>query len=171
MPAHFSHRHKRRRTTTSCTCHQIRAVSARPPLTSQPAFVTRVQTRISVRRTTGVILARRWSSMRVATVSVGPVDSRDVIPIRHNCTGSPCSQDLRTGSGPFNLLRWYYDQERLQCLPFNYLGLLGSGNNFLSRETCQSACNGNHNIVFKCIHDLCSSNGAGRHMFDAGVDR
>ena len=60
------------------------------------------------------------------------------------CYGAdnPCMQEMRPGSGPFALARWYYDRDRARCMQFTYLGLFGTANNFLTRQQCEQACTG-----------------------------
>uniref|UniRef100_A0AC34F296 BPTI/Kunitz inhibitor domain-containing protein n=1 Tax=Panagrolaimus sp. ES5 TaxID=591445 RepID=A0AC34F296_9BILA len=44
------------------------------------------------------------------------------------------------GEGNAALTRFYYDAEKRQCLPFNYLGTKGNTNNFLTKEFCEELC-------------------------------
>jgi hypothetical protein len=41
---------------------------------------------------------------------------------------------LESGMGGAILQRWYWNQQRQCCQPFNYCGLKGTQNNFLSRQ-------------------------------------
>ncbi|PAV75122.1 hypothetical protein WR25_14816 [Diploscapter pachys] len=56
--------------------------------------------------------------------------------------GSPCDQQLMTGVGTANLPRFYYDSFEDQCEPFNYTGIGGNENNFVSLSECQVKCPG-----------------------------
>ncbi len=48
--------------------------------------------------------------------------------------------ELAEGTGAATLPRWYFNQGLMQCLAFNYRGMRGNQNNFLTRRQCQSAC-------------------------------
>uniref|UniRef100_A0A914EDA4 BPTI/Kunitz inhibitor domain-containing protein n=1 Tax=Acrobeloides nanus TaxID=290746 RepID=A0A914EDA4_9BILA len=53
---------------------------------------------------------------------------------------NPCNDPVSKGEGKASLTRFYYDQDKRQCLPFNYLGTKGNTNNFLSQEACETVC-------------------------------
>uniref|UniRef100_A0A914YUY8 BPTI/Kunitz inhibitor domain-containing protein n=1 Tax=Panagrolaimus superbus TaxID=310955 RepID=A0A914YUY8_9BILA len=53
---------------------------------------------------------------------------------------NPCNEILSKGEGNAALTRFYYDAEKRQCLPFNYLGTKGNTNNFLTKESCEELC-------------------------------
>uniref|UniRef100_A0A914R1M5 BPTI/Kunitz inhibitor domain-containing protein n=1 Tax=Parascaris equorum TaxID=6256 RepID=A0A914R1M5_PAREQ len=36
--------------------------------------------------------------------------------------------------------RWYYDQQTMSCRTFQYNGLKGNQNNFLTQADCESTC-------------------------------
>uniref|UniRef100_A0A914RRH6 BPTI/Kunitz inhibitor domain-containing protein n=1 Tax=Parascaris equorum TaxID=6256 RepID=A0A914RRH6_PAREQ len=44
------------------------------------------------------------------------------------------------GIGNARLLRWFYNNVEDECLPFNYSGLAGNENNFLTKADCQVTC-------------------------------
>ncbi|VDK36438.1 unnamed protein product [Anisakis simplex] len=44
---------------------------------------------------------------------------------------------MTKGEGSASLTRYYYDALKRVCLPFNYFGLKGNMNNFMSREACE----------------------------------
>uniref|UniRef100_A0A158R5Y4 Kunitz/Bovine pancreatic trypsin inhibitor domain protein n=1 Tax=Syphacia muris TaxID=451379 RepID=A0A158R5Y4_9BILA len=67
-------------------------------------------------------------------------DSRSTVCCKRN--GNICDQQLMIGIGSANLLRWYYDSVTDSCVAFNYSGLGGNENNFLSKLDCQVACPG-----------------------------
>uniref|UniRef100_A0A0M3IA58 Kunitz/Bovine pancreatic trypsin inhibitor domain protein n=1 Tax=Ascaris lumbricoides TaxID=6252 RepID=A0A0M3IA58_ASCLU len=56
--------------------------------------------------------------------------------------GNTCDQQLMIGIGNAHLLRWYYNSVEDECLPFNYSGLAGNENNFLTKADCQVTCPG-----------------------------
>ncbi|KHN72724.1 Papilin [Toxocara canis] len=53
---------------------------------------------------------------------------------------SPCMEPMKKGEGKSSLTRYYYDAEKRMCLTFNYFGLKGNTNNFLSRDACEAEC-------------------------------
>uniref|UniRef100_A0A7E4WAT3 Kunitz/Bovine pancreatic trypsin inhibitor domain protein n=1 Tax=Panagrellus redivivus TaxID=6233 RepID=A0A7E4WAT3_PANRE len=53
---------------------------------------------------------------------------------------NPCNEVLAKGEGTSALTRFYYDAEKRQCLPFNYLGTKGNTNNFMTKESCEELC-------------------------------
>uniref|UniRef100_A0A915ADQ5 BPTI/Kunitz inhibitor domain-containing protein n=2 Tax=Parascaris univalens TaxID=6257 RepID=A0A915ADQ5_PARUN len=56
--------------------------------------------------------------------------------------GDPCqlpvSQGVVSGMGPFT--RWFYDRTSRICKPFQYTGIGGNENNFLTKEDCSAKC-------------------------------
>uniref|UniRef100_A0AC34RPT1 BPTI/Kunitz inhibitor domain-containing protein n=1 Tax=Panagrolaimus sp. JU765 TaxID=591449 RepID=A0AC34RPT1_9BILA len=54
--------------------------------------------------------------------------------------GNPCDLPLNRGTGGESLPRWFYNQQTGTCEPFNYCGLKGNQNNFLTREQCEGQC-------------------------------
>uniref|UniRef100_A0A0R3RXJ9 Bm6546 n=1 Tax=Elaeophora elaphi TaxID=1147741 RepID=A0A0R3RXJ9_9BILA len=58
------------------------------------------------------------------------------------CPGAtnPCSVPLSPGSGTANLSRWYYSSDDRECLPFQYNGIRGNQNNFISQAECSRTC-------------------------------
>ncbi|KAK6108540.1 Kunitz/Bovine pancreatic trypsin inhibitor domain family protein [Brugia pahangi] len=60
------------------------------------------------------------------------------------CPGAtnPCSVPLSPGSGNADLSRWYYSADDRECLPFQYNGIRGNQNNFLSQIECSRTCPG-----------------------------
>ena len=58
-----------------------------------------------------------------------------------NAAADPCSLPSKVqGSGELKLTRWSFDSSAKQCVPFEYSGVKGNQNNFLTRETCEAAC-------------------------------
>jgi hypothetical protein len=58
--------------------------------------------------------------------------------------GDRCMQVMQpglSGGDPMVMQRWYYDQSG-QCRQFNYNGLQGNENNFLTQAECNNACFG-----------------------------
>lgn len=62
------------------------------------------------------------------------------------CTSSEhvCRDSVTAGTACFGsfltIQRFHYNTERGQCEPFQYYGCSGSGNNFLTKRQCESAC-------------------------------
>ncbi|KAK0412611.1 hypothetical protein QR680_006309 [Steinernema hermaphroditum] len=56
--------------------------------------------------------------------------------------GDVCDQQLMAGIGDASLARFHYSQVDDRCVEFNYTGLGGNENNFLSRQECELACPG-----------------------------
>ncbi|MCP9264684.1 hypothetical protein DINM_022825 [Dirofilaria immitis] len=58
------------------------------------------------------------------------------------CPGAtnPCSVPLSPGSGNADLSRWYYSADDRECLPFQYNGIRGNQNNFMSQTECSKTC-------------------------------
>uniref|UniRef100_A0A0M3IWL8 BPTI/Kunitz inhibitor domain-containing protein n=1 Tax=Ascaris lumbricoides TaxID=6252 RepID=A0A0M3IWL8_ASCLU len=50
----------------------------------------------------------------------------------------PVSQGVVSGMGPFT--RWFYDRTSGICKPFQYTGIGGNENNFLTKEDCSAKC-------------------------------
>ncbi|VDM99057.1 unnamed protein product, partial [Onchocerca ochengi] len=50
----------------------------------------------------------------------------------------PLSQGLITDNGPYT--RWFYDHISGSCKPFQYAGIGGNQNNFLTRSDCAKRC-------------------------------
>ncbi|VDP56477.1 unnamed protein product [Schistosoma margrebowiei] len=57
-----------------------------------------------------------------------------------NYTVEKCFQPLRVGQGTFNLTRFNYDDSKNQSLRFIYKGRRGNGNNFKTKQKCESVC-------------------------------
>uniref|UniRef100_A0A183FBQ3 BPTI/Kunitz inhibitor domain-containing protein n=1 Tax=Heligmosomoides polygyrus TaxID=6339 RepID=A0A183FBQ3_HELPZ len=51
---------------------------------------------------------------------------------------------LMLGVGDSLLPRFYYDPLEDRCFPFNYTGIGGNENNFVTKANCQIACPGAH---------------------------
>ncbi|CAI5455500.1 unnamed protein product [Caenorhabditis angaria] len=51
-----------------------------------------------------------------------------------------CDQLIEEGSGSEDLPRWFFDRKQNRCAPFNYGGVGGNENNFISQATCNNAC-------------------------------
>ncbi|KAK0411672.1 hypothetical protein QR680_005774 [Steinernema hermaphroditum] len=58
------------------------------------------------------------------------------------CPGAadPCDQPLTRGSGTSQLLRFYYNRDSRSCQQFQYTGLGGNENNFLTLKACEERC-------------------------------
>ncbi|VDK79095.1 unnamed protein product [Litomosoides sigmodontis] len=54
--------------------------------------------------------------------------------------GIPCEQELDTGNGNEVLVRFYYDPTTRTCQQFQYSGLGGNENNFLTLRDCEARC-------------------------------
>uniref|UniRef100_A0A7E4V4X8 Kunitz/Bovine pancreatic trypsin inhibitor domain protein n=1 Tax=Panagrellus redivivus TaxID=6233 RepID=A0A7E4V4X8_PANRE len=52
----------------------------------------------------------------------------------------PCDQELETGVGSAQLLRYYYNQLSRTCSQFRYTGVGGNENNFLTKASCEARC-------------------------------
>ena len=63
--------------------------------------------------------------------------------ILNQISGNVCDQQLMVGVGDAKLPRWYYDSVEDTCARFNYSGLAGNENNFLTKEDCEITCPGN----------------------------
>ena len=50
---------------------------------------------------------------------------------------TPCEEEMTKGEGTAALTRFYYDAKQRKCLAFNYLGMKGNRNNFLTKENCE----------------------------------
>ncbi|VDM96723.1 unnamed protein product, partial [Onchocerca ochengi] len=55
-------------------------------------------------------------------------------------TGISCEQELEIGNGDANLIRFYYDSSTRTCQQFQYSGLGGNENNFLTLRDCEAHC-------------------------------
>ncbi|KRY14992.1 Papilin [Trichinella patagoniensis] len=51
-----------------------------------------------------------------------------------------CQQPLHIGTGQTPVTRWYYNPTVGQCMPFQYSGMRGNQNNFISKEECERMC-------------------------------
>uniref|UniRef100_A0A0N5BXM0 Kunitz/Bovine pancreatic trypsin inhibitor domain protein n=1 Tax=Strongyloides papillosus TaxID=174720 RepID=A0A0N5BXM0_STREA len=51
-----------------------------------------------------------------------------------------CQGVFTEGEGNDMLKRWYYNSKDRKCYIFNYKGLKGSENNFLTQQSCESSC-------------------------------
>uniref|UniRef100_A0A0K0ECY7 STAS domain-containing protein n=1 Tax=Strongyloides stercoralis TaxID=6248 RepID=A0A0K0ECY7_STRER len=58
------------------------------------------------------------------------------------CSSVPnvCELPLNMGVGESKLQRYYYDSLLKSCLPFNYKGMLGNQNMFLTEDDCKIIC-------------------------------
>ena len=53
----------------------------------------------------------------------------------------PCTAPPRNpGTGEFHATRWAFDGSSRKCVPFEYRGMKGNSNNFLTRENCEKRC-------------------------------
>lgn len=61
----------------------------------------------------------------------------------------PCqlllSQGIITDNGPYT--RWFYDRISGSCKPFQYAGIGGNQNNFLTRSDCAKRCPGMNILI------------------------
>lgn len=64
-----------------------------------------------------------------------------------NEDGKVCNLDKDPGMCMAAMPRWYYDQEKGQCIQFTYGGCDGNGNNFHTHSDCSDACE-NQEAVF-----------------------
>uniref|UniRef100_A0A915PV89 BPTI/Kunitz inhibitor domain-containing protein n=1 Tax=Setaria digitata TaxID=48799 RepID=A0A915PV89_9BILA len=55
-------------------------------------------------------------------------------------TGIPCEQELEIGNGNGALIRFYYDSTTRTCQQFQYSGLGGNENNFITLRDCEARC-------------------------------
>lgn len=53
---------------------------------------------------------------------------------------SRCEMPVAAGGGSVAMNRWYYNGNTRECSPFQYRGLYGNANNFLTKEECEQAC-------------------------------
>uniref|UniRef100_A0A0K0DYG9 BPTI/Kunitz inhibitor domain-containing protein n=1 Tax=Strongyloides stercoralis TaxID=6248 RepID=A0A0K0DYG9_STRER len=53
---------------------------------------------------------------------------------------NPCQDSFVEGEGNWILKRWYYNSIDRKCYMFNYKGLKGSENNFLTQQICENNC-------------------------------
>ncbi|CAD5223251.1 unnamed protein product [Bursaphelenchus okinawaensis] len=51
-----------------------------------------------------------------------------------------CKESKEEGEGLERLIRYYFDVERKECLPFEYRGFKGNPNNFMSKLACERRC-------------------------------
>ncbi|KHJ40942.1 Kunitz/Bovine pancreatic trypsin inhibitor domain protein [Trichuris suis] len=51
-----------------------------------------------------------------------------------------CNLPLAIGTGQVTTTRWYYDAGSGQCMPFQYGGMYGNQNNFMTKEDCERNC-------------------------------
>lgn len=56
--------------------------------------------------------------------------------------GNVCEQQLMVGIGDDKIPRFYYSEVDDRCIPFNYSGLGGNENNFLTKAQCEITCPG-----------------------------
>ncbi len=52
----------------------------------------------------------------------------------------PCGETMAPGTGTSNLPRWYYNSNSRRCEQFQYSGLRGNQNNFVSQQACRLVC-------------------------------
>ncbi|EJD73833.1 kunitz/Bovine pancreatic trypsin inhibitor domain-containing protein [Loa loa] len=55
-------------------------------------------------------------------------------------TGIPCEQEVEIGTGDAVLIRFYYNSATRTCQQFQYSGLGGNENNFLTLRDCEAHC-------------------------------
>ncbi|KJH44022.1 Kunitz/Bovine pancreatic trypsin inhibitor domain protein, partial [Dictyocaulus viviparus] len=51
-----------------------------------------------------------------------------------------CALSWTKGEGDASLTRFYYDSLQRKCFAFNYFGIKGNQNNFLTRKQCEATC-------------------------------
>ncbi|GMR59861.1 hypothetical protein PMAYCL1PPCAC_30056, partial [Pristionchus mayeri] len=51
-----------------------------------------------------------------------------------------CLEPMEKGEGEVTLTRFHFDRETRSCLPFEYRGMRGNTNNFVSKQNCESTC-------------------------------
>uniref|UniRef100_A0A0N4Z452 Kunitz/Bovine pancreatic trypsin inhibitor domain protein n=1 Tax=Parastrongyloides trichosuri TaxID=131310 RepID=A0A0N4Z452_PARTI len=52
----------------------------------------------------------------------------------------PCQSEVSIGNGKYSLPRWYFNDQKKQCIEFTYSGSGGTANNFMSKEECTESC-------------------------------
>ncbi|KFD56213.1 hypothetical protein M514_02991 [Trichuris suis] len=52
-----------------------------------------------------------------------------------------CHENKDPGQCKAAIDRWYYDEDKKECLQFKFGGCGGNGNRFRTKETCESRCN------------------------------
>ncbi|KJH44023.1 Kunitz/Bovine pancreatic trypsin inhibitor domain protein, partial [Dictyocaulus viviparus] len=58
-----------------------------------------------------------------------------------NAVPDPCMSPARNpGEGSYRATRWTFDSLTRKCVPFEYKGMRGNANNFLTRENCEQRC-------------------------------
>uniref|UniRef100_A0A1I7V371 Kunitz/Bovine pancreatic trypsin inhibitor domain protein n=1 Tax=Caenorhabditis tropicalis TaxID=1561998 RepID=A0A1I7V371_9PELO len=58
-----------------------------------------------------------------------------------NAVDDPCTAPARNpGVGEFHATRWAFESSSRKCVPFEYRGMKGNSNNFLTRENCEKRC-------------------------------
>ncbi|KAI5748262.1 hypothetical protein M8J77_023592 [Diaphorina citri] len=55
-------------------------------------------------------------------------------------TRDECLLPRAPGSCSNKISRWYFDQSQNRCMPFYFTGCDGNGNNFESRQACETSC-------------------------------
>uniref|UniRef100_A0A7I4Z105 Kunitz/Bovine pancreatic trypsin inhibitor domain protein n=1 Tax=Haemonchus contortus TaxID=6289 RepID=A0A7I4Z105_HAECO len=77
-----------------------------------------------------------------------------------------CDQPVDQGTGGEDLPRWFFDRKQNRCAPFNYGGIGGNENNFISQTTCSEACPVYRNY---CPHGIPLVEG--NQVTPCGIDR
>ncbi|PIO72546.1 Kunitz/Bovine pancreatic trypsin inhibitor domain protein [Teladorsagia circumcincta] len=77
-----------------------------------------------------------------------------------------CDQPVDQGTGGEDLPRWFFDRKQNRCAPFNYGGIGGNENNFISQTTCNEACPVYRNY---CPHGIPLVEG--NQVTPCGIDR
>jgi len=62
-----------------------------------------------------------------------------------------CNLPYTAGQGKKSLQRWYFDPMAKQCIRFEYRGLQGNQNNFLSIDLCKRKCQRN---ILQFLHNF-----------------
>lgn len=71
-----------------------------------------------------------------------------IIQVCCPASGIPCEQELEIGTGGAILVRFYYDSTTRTCQQFQYSGLGGNENNFLTLRDCEARCPGKQTFFF-----------------------
>ncbi|VDM62585.1 unnamed protein product [Angiostrongylus costaricensis] len=58
-----------------------------------------------------------------------------------SAVSNPCKAPARNpGEGPYHATRWSFESSTRKCIPFEYKGMRGNANNFVTRENCEQRC-------------------------------
>ncbi|VDD94598.1 unnamed protein product [Enterobius vermicularis] len=80
----------------------------------------------------------------------------------------PCEQERFEGYGGDALPRWYFDTRINKCAKFEYGGMGGNENNFISKQTCDEVCPEYRGY---CPHGQPLIESNGREPISCGIDK